>query len=236
MGIFDKIKSTNVTVETKKDTTNTATGGFTFAGGVHPVKLKTMYFDKSRFEGDNTILVGLDCLVYVDGAERKFNDQLRISNRDGELEYKSKDGKNLTTAGYKLVDAICKLGLGKKLTELTDVETKEIEVFGRREEKEVIMDLRDVKVRMGFILETVDKREQIGDKWLPTGETKTRNVIHTIFDYESEKTLYEVQENLEASFVNTFNEKFKDKEINNAKGKAGVKSGTPAKSDSKVSF
>lgn len=237
MSLFDAIANTQVNEEVKQE--SIFTGGFTFAGGAHPTGIVVAYIEHPEFNGvvDKKLVVKMDFKVLVDGSERKHQQTFYVTDDNGAIQFKDRNGKLTTTKDYKKVDTICRLAVGKSFSELAAPQTKKIEVYGELQDKEVFLELGKTKFLGGFTLETKSKMEKVVDSegkstWEPTAETKTLNRLDVALDLTTGRTLYEKQHNIAADFLPKWKETYEGKEIDltqKSKKNSGVKSGTPAK-------
>ena len=237
MSIFDTIANTQVTEEVKQETI--FTGGFTFAGGAYPTAIVMAYIEHPEFNGvvDKKLVVKMDYQVLIDGSPRKHQQTFYVTDDNGAVQFKDRNGKLTTSKGYKQVDAICQLAVGKPFSQLAAPQSKKVEVFGDIQDKDVFLDLSTVKFLGCFALETKSKMEKVTDSegkitWEPTAETKTQNRLDVPLDITTGRTLYEKQHNIAADFLPKWKETYEGKEIDltrKSKKSSGVKSGTPAK-------
>lgn len=204
-------------------------GSFTIPSGIYPSGIKMAYLDKWD---SGALYVGFEFAVLIDGKEMNHKELITISNKAGEFTYE-KNGEVHPMPGFSMVDSIFRLATGKGFKEQTGVEVKQIKLYDKEAKaevpkpKEVFMEALGKKLKLGILAQTVDKTEKQGDKYVPTGETREENVISKAFHFESDKTVSEIDANGSAEFFKAWEEKFKGKTINKAKGKpAGASGGT----------
>lgn len=235
MSLFAKAQQQAAQVKVEEK--DTLGGGFTITSGIHPAAIKMMYLDAWS---SGALYVAIELAVLVDGQEKTHKENITISNKAGEFTYKDKKtNEDVPMPGYAMVDTMLRLATGKGFND-QDVQVKSIAVYDKdakgnvNKDKEVIMSALRQKLKVGILLQTVDKTtlNQSTNKYEPNGETREENVIHKVFDFETDKTLLEIQSNKDAEFHKGWTERFAGKVINKAKGaakgNAGVKSGAPA--------
>lgn len=213
-------------------------GSFIIPSGIYPSGIKMAYLDKW---GSGALYVGFEFAVLVDGKEMNHKELITISNQAGEFTYE-KNGEVHPMPGFSMVDSIFRLATGKGFKEQTGVEVKQIKLYDKEAKaevpkpKEVFMESLGKKLKLGILAQTVDKTEKNPNwqpgmdkkkQYVPTGETREENVISKVFHFESDKTVSEIDANGSAEFFKAWEEKFKGRTINKAKGKpAGASGGT----------
>lgn len=140
----------------------------------------------------------------------------------------TKEGKEYPLPDFAKLDTLCKLAIGKSLQEL-EPEQKTVKVYDSELKKEVptqvpvLMDLIGADITAGVLRVIEDKtsKDSTGT-YTPTGETRETNIIDKYFRTEDKLTVAEIKaEATEAAFYSKWEEKYKGKVINKAKGVAG---------------
>lgn len=165
-------------------------------------------------------------LICKDNTDKEYRETLWITNKKGENFYEY-NGEKRYLPGFNVANAISLLTTGYSLSDLDDPEEKKVEVWDFDEGKMVLKDkdcitqLNGEAILVGILKEIVDKtklNESTG-QYVPTGETRTVNVIDKVFHAESRMTVAEIRDDAEeAVFVDKWAQKWTGKERNRAKG------------------
>ena len=143
--------------------------------------------------------------------------------------YEDKNGAKQYLPGFIHANALALLTVGKEISAL-DTETKVISVYSAEAKAEVptkvdmLMDLLGQEVLAGVLKQTVDKTAQNdAGEYVPTGETREENEIDKFFRAKDRKTTAEIRGQAEeASFVETWEQKWTGKTRDRSKGAAGA--------------
>jgi hypothetical protein len=144
--------------------------------------------------------------------------------------YEDKNGQKQYLPGFIAANALCLLTVGKEISEL-DTETKVVNVYSRDAKAEVPtkvevpVDLMGKQVLVGLIKQKVDKtvKNEATGVYEPTGETREENEIDKFFRASDRKTTAEIRAQAdEASFVNTWEQKFAGTVRDRSKGGLGT--------------
>lgn len=151
--------------------------------------------------------------------------------KGGKNYYEDKQGKKQYLPGYLAANGLCLLTVGKELSEMA-TEEKVIPLYSSEAKAEVptkvpmLVDLLGKEILVGVIRQTVDKTvKDAAGNYVPTGETRDENTIDKFFRARDRMTVAEIlAQATEASFADTWVEKFKGKTIDKAKaaGQAGT--------------
>lgn len=230
MGLFDKLKNTDVKVEDAKDVLG---GGGPLDTDVYDATIKLAYVDYSR---GGAMSVNFD---FETSDGRKLRSQQWVTSGDAKGNknyYVDRNGKNQHLPGYTLVNDVCMLTVEQALEDC-DPEEKTISLYDFAAGKEmpqikmVLTELLGQKVSLAVEKQIVDKNIQndAGD-WVPGGETREQNEVVKAFHEEYGVTVGEAKMGLkEADFRDRWADKNRGNVRNKSKvGKDGAKSGAPA--------
>lgn len=148
--------------------------------------------------------------------------------------YVDKEGATQYLPGYLLANSLALLTVGKDLNQL-DTEDKVVNVYSYEAKAEVptkvamIVDLLGQEVIGGVLKQVVDKnkKNESTGQYEPTGETREENELDKFFRARDRKTTQEIRGNVEASFIDVWNDKWAGKVKNKASGGAQGTSGAP---------
>lgn len=164
----------------------------------------------------------------------------------GKKNYYEKDGKKHYLPGFTVVNDICLLSVAKELSEVAaDLQKKVIKLYDYTTKKEVatevnmVMPLLGQTVKLGIVKNIVDKTvKDAAGNYVPTGETRNEMVVDKVFRARDGKTRTEILAQAEeATFINSWSERNKDRVVNKSKGaSAGVTTGTAMAAPSKSLF
>ena len=148
--------------------------------------------------------------------------------------YEDKNGQKQYLPGFNLANSLALLAAGKEISTL-DTETKVVNTYSPEAKAEVptkvemVMDLLGKEIIAGVIKQTVDKTQKNdAGVYVPTGETRDENEIDKFFRAKDRKTTAEIRAQAEeASFVDTWDQKWSGKTRDRAKGAANGLPGVP---------
>lgn len=151
----------------------------------------------------------------------------------GGKNYYEKNGERHYLPGFTMANSLALLTLGKEIGQL-ETETKVINLYSWEAKSEVptkvemFTDLLGTEIIAGVIRQTVDKNvKDAAGTYVPSGETRDENEIDKFFRMRDRKTTAEVRAQAEeATFIDTWEEKWAGKIRNKAKGASGT-SGAP---------
>lgn len=230
MGLFDKLKNTDVKVEAAKDVLG---GGGPLDTDVYDATIKLAYVDYSR---GGAMSVNFD---FETSDGRKLRSQQWVTSGDAKGNknyYVDRNGKNQHLPGYTLVNDVCMLTVEQALEDC-DPEEKTISLYDFTAGKEVpqikmvLTELLGQKVSLAVEKQIVDKNIQDSTgAWVPGGETREINEVVKAFHEELGVTLGEAKMGLkEADFRDRWADKNRGNVRNKAKGAAdGASAGAPA--------
>lgn len=154
-----------------------------------------------------------------------------------------KDGETFYLPGFLLADSLSLLTVGKEIGEVAaaaEMKTVKLYSFEAKEEVPtdvpVLLDLHGQEIYAAVIKQIVDKNAKGDDgKYAPTGETREENEIEKFFRARDKMTTAEIRAGAEeATFFNTWKEKWAGEVKNKAKGAAQAgTSGAPKSSNAK---
>lgn len=168
---------------------------------IYEATIKTAYIGNSEGGAINITL-----LCDINGNE--YKEVIYITDRN-KLPYSiTAQNKKRFLPGYKIMNDICIVTLGKELNDPSITqEQKIIKVFNFKERKElpteveVISDLTGKKLCLGIIKELRNKAIKNAEgKYVDTPETRESNTINTVFCIDSHKSAYEYYSNKDAEF------------------------------------
>lgn len=142
--------------------------------------------------------------------------------------YEDKNGDKQYLPGFIQANSLCLLTLGQEISSL-ETEQKVIPVYNVEAKSEVptkvdmLMDLVGKDVVVAVMKQTVDKTKKNDSTGLyePTGETREENEVDKFFRARDRMTTAEIRAQAEeATFVNTWAEKWTGKVRNKSKGAA----------------
>lgn len=221
MGVFSKLKRT----DDMEKATDYVGGSFLLDSDVYEAKVLSAYTD---FFASGAQFVQLKLNVKKqDGNWQEYNERLTVTNKEGSIFYKSKDGKHVALPGYQLLEDIALLTLGKAVDEL-DTETKVLPIYNAKEGKEVPTEVEYMSELVGQeILAVIAKvranKQEKGDngEYINTKEERHYNALQKFLDPEFKTTVPEMckaeEKNIEIKdvtpkFYNDWIEKFQGKE------------------------
>ena len=176
--------------------------------------------------------------LVLDIGGKKVRETTYVTNREGGVTY-TKDGKKFPLPGYSLINALCKLTVGKEIPQLA-FEKKLVKVYDFDQKKEVAKEM-DVAVELsGQIVkggienhrENKRAKDQAGN-YVPTAEVREFNTITRVFHPQTKQTATEYNTQAPAEFHDAWVKEFTGKVIDKtAKGSvapaAGPVASTPA--------
>ena len=197
--------------------------------GLHTAIIKAAYSTKSSG--------GATAMNFIFNLEdgTVFRETIYVTNKQGEIHYLSKDGKNkkIPLPGYTTANDIAMLSTGHDLTS-QNFEEKVISLYDYDAKKEVptkvlmATEMLDKTVTLGLRKSIEDKTVKQGNDWVPNGQTFEKATINKVFHKDSGRTLREFLDGeAEGKFIKDWEEANKsDRVFNNAKGAGTV--GTPS--------
>ena len=153
----------------------------------------------------------------------------------GGKNYYEKDGEKHYLPGFLAANALCLLTVGKEVSQM-DTETKVINLYSPEAKAEVptkvevLMDLLGQEIIAGIIKQTVDKtkKNEATGTYEPTGETREENEIDKFFRAKDRMTTAEIRAQAEeATFINSWDQKWTGKVKDRVKGAAAGLPGVP---------
>lgn len=155
-------------------------------------------------------------VVDIDG--KKVRETIYVTNREGGVTY-TKDGKKFPLPGYSLINALCKLTVGKEIPQL-EFEKKLVKVYDWDQKKEmpkevdVAVELTSKAVKLGIELHHENKRvkDQAGN-YVPTADVRDFNTITRVFHPTTNQTAAEYNAQAPAEFMGLWVKEFLGKVI-----------------------
>lgn len=182
--------------------------------------------------------------VIFDIEGNEFEETITITNSEGQ-NYYMRDGKKNQMPGFVTINELCLTVTGSELED-QDTEERQIEVWDSTEKKkvrqarDVLVDLTGEKASIALRKATQPKQKKGDDgKYHDTDEDVTINEIVKSFHPETRATVAEIRkaeekgQDIEAKFIDEWDEKWKGTTYNKRKGGGSSKgsgSGAPAKS------
>lgn len=148
--------------------------------------------------------------------------------------YEDKNGDKQYLPGFLMANSLCLLTTGQEISGL-DTEQKVIPLYNAEAKSEIptkvdmLMDLVGKDVVAAVMKQTVDKtkKNEATGLYEPTGETRDENEVDKFFRARDRMTTAEIRAQAEqASFVNTWAEKWTGKVRDKTKGDTGASKGT----------
>ena len=144
--------------------------------------------------------------------------------------YLDKNGKKNYLPGFKTVNDITLLAIGKELSTVpTEPKMVKLYDFDQRKEvpqqKEVIVDLLGEEITLGLFkqIEDINTKNSEG-VYVPSGHTIEKNVINKVFRTKDSMTTVEIKaQATEAQFINSWKEKYVGIVVDKSAAKAGHK-------------
>lgn len=159
---------------------------------------------------------------------RQVRETIYVTNRAGEVTYSDKNGKKHALPGYSLVNALCKLTIGKEIPELT-FETKLVKIYNFDLKKDVptevpvAVELLGQEVKLGIvqIRENKQVKDQTGE-YVPTSEARELNSVERVFHPKTDHTIAEYDAQAPAEFMAAWLKEYKGKVRDKYKPVAGA--------------
>ncbi len=195
---------------------------------VYDGTLEVVYISKST--GGAT---AFNFVVDING--KKVRETIWVTNKQGGVTY-TKDGKKYPLPGYSLVNALCKLTIGKEIPALT-FEKKLVKIWSFEQKKEVPTEVdvaveligEAVKLGITHLIENKQVKDQAGN-YVDTAELRESNTIERVFHPKSGHTAAEYDAQGPAEFIQLWLREFKGKPRDKSKktGVAAAPAGAPA--------
>lgn len=187
---------------------------------VYDGSLEVVYLTKSQGGAS-----AFNFVVDING--KKIRDTIYVTNREGGVTY-TKDGKKHPLPGYSLVNALCKLTVGKEIPQLT-FEKKLVKIYNFELKKEVATEVdvaveltgEAVKLGIEFLRENKNAKDQAGN-YVPTAELRDSNVIARVFHPKTNQTAAEYDAQQPAEFMALWVKEFQGKIRDRSKQVAGA--------------
>lgn len=187
---------------------------------IYPGIIKLAYLGKSPKTGANSVT------LHVEINKRMHRETLWVTSgtaKGCQTWYTAQDGSKAYLPGFNVFNALSMLTVGKHCSTL-EAETKTVKLYSFEEKKEVptdvevITELLDQPIYAGLIRQIEDKNVQDSTgAYVPSGETRTINLIDKLFRASDKMTVAEAKaEAEEPVFYETW--------LNNNKGKDRDKS------------
>jgi hypothetical protein len=176
---------------------------------VYDAKLEVVYLTKSTGGATAFNLV-------AEAGGKKIRETIWVTNKQGGVTY-SKDGKKYPLPGYSLVNALCKLTVGKEIPNLT-FEKRLVKIYNFEQKKEIPTEVdvavelvgENVKLGISLVRENKQVKDQAGN-YVDTPEIREINEIQRVFHPKSGQTAAEYDAQGPAEFMNLWVNEFKGK-------------------------
>lgn len=174
-------------------------------------------------------------LKTAEGKEVRQTLWMTSGTAKGCKNFYEKDGEKHYLPGFLAANALCLLTVGKEVSQM-DTETKVINLYSPEAKSEVptkvevLMDLLGQEIIAGVIKQTVDKtkKNEATGQYEATGETRDENEIDKFFRAKDRMTTAEIRAQAEeATFINSWDQKWTGKVKDRAKGAAAGLPGVP---------
>lgn len=235
--MLDKLKTAH---DTEEATDHLGGGSYgVVESNVYQMEIKNMYMIQSSKGAIGVVLEG-----ELDNGS-KYTETTYISNRDGETFY-VKDGKKFKMPGFITMDNICMIATGESLIDCR-TDDKVVSMWDSESGKEVnrsvpvFVDVigEVIAVAIQQIRENKTKENSTTGKWEPINEERILNQIISVYDVESQKTVYEALNDKESTHWEAWKAKNEGKVWDKYKevtgGGAGGRKGSPRKSIAQAS-
>ena len=177
--------------------------------------------------------------LVVDVKGKKIRDTIYVTSKTGAVTFE-KDGKKYPLPGYSLINALCKLTIGKEIPQLT-FEKKLVKVYDFDLKKEVAKEMdvavelsgEAVKLGIAYLRENKNVKDQ-ANNYVPTNELRDSNVIERVFHPKTGQTISEYDAQTPSEFLGLWLKEFdgkirdKSKVIAGAPPAATATAGAPA--------
>lgn len=214
--------STDSSIADEKDSVG---GGFTILdSNIYKCKIELAYLTKA---GSGALALNI-VLKTEDDRELRQQFWMTSGTEKGGKNYYERNGEKAYLPGFIAANALCLLTLGKEISAL-DTEEKVIKLWSSEAKAEVptkvpmLVDLLGQDIVAGVLKQTVDKtsKNEVTNKYEPTGETREENEIDKFFRARDNKTTSEIRAGVEeAVFIDQWKAKWEGKVKNKAKGAA----------------
>ena len=220
--------TTDATIATEKDSIG---GSRTLDSGLYGCTVSMAYINKSAGGAMGLVLT----LKTAEGNEVRQTLWMTSGTAKGcKNYYEDKQGAKQYLPGFTHANALCLLTVGKEISAL-ETETKVVNVYSPEAKAEVptkvevLMDLLNQEIIVGLIKQNVDKTvKNDAGVYVATGETRDENEIDKFFRAKDKMTTAEIRAQAdEATFINSWEAKWKDKVKDRAKGATAGLPGVP---------
>lgn len=225
MSIFSNYKSDGL--EKAQD----RVGGFSLLdSNIYTMTIKAFYATESKSGATGAVLIGT-----LEGG-REYRETFWVSDKEKKNYWVGKDGKHNPLPGFTLANDVCLIGLEQPLCE-AEMEDKVIAIYDPEAKKEVptnvpvVTGLIGKKIAVAIGLETHNKTEKQGDKYVETSETVERNAIHKVFHPELKLTVVEAQDGRQPEFWDKWLKQWQGKKFDRRKNKSEGTNGRPQKTE-----
>lgn len=191
--------------------------------GVYPMTVALAYLDKKQ---SGALFLNLH--MKAEGREVRQGICIASGDAKGNKTYYEKDGEKHPLPGFTVANSLCLLTVGKEITQLeTEEKTVSLYNFDAKAEVptkvQVLTDLMGQEALVALFRQTVDKNvKDANGNYVASGETRDENEIDKIFRARDRMTTAEIRAQAEqATFIDTWAEKWTGKTRNRAKGAAG---------------
>lgn len=221
------------TDDSLQNDTDTLGGGGPLDSGAYTSTVTLAYLQKSQGGA-----LGLHLHFKTDQGQ-EFRNTLYVTSGDtkGNKNFYERNGEKFGLPGFVQANSLCLLTVAKELAAM-DTEEKVVKLYSFDAGAEVptkvdcLTELHGQEVIVGLQKQIVDKRAKQNDgSYGPTGETREENEIDKFFRARDGMTTGEIKAQAsEASFIETWKEKWTGKTRNRATGQAagGGQAGAPA--------
>lgn len=219
--------ATDASIKNEKDSIG---GSGPVDSGLYPLNIAMAYLSTSAGGAMGLVLN----LKTEDNKEIRQTLWMTSGTAKGCKNYYEKDGEKNYLPGFIHANALALLTVGKEISTL-ETEDKVINVYSAEAKAEVptkvkvFMDLINQPIIAGMIKQTVDKtvKNEAG-AYVPTGETREENEIDKFFRAKDRMTTAEIRAQAdEAIFIGSWEQKWKGKVKDRAKGAAAGLAGVP---------
>lgn len=172
-------------------------GSYLLDSDIYKAQVVSAYADRFK-SGAQYIQLKLK-VTKADGSTQDYSERLTVTNKQGLVYYKGKDGKNHALPGYEMFEDLCLLTVGKLPSEL-DTEKKVLPIYNKDAQKEVptecdcITELFGQEILAGIV--QIRKNKQVADasgNYINSKDEQNVNELRKLFHPDYKTTVVEMR-------------------------------------------